>query len=746
MPLPFLIYPLVMRFKFLVLSLLPGLLAAQVKPVSARVDSVLALMTLQELVGQTNQYNGFWNATGPLPVGNDWVEQRVRALKQGGVGSVLNVAGVEQVRALQKVAVEETRLGIPLIFGLDVIHGYQTLAPIPLAEAASWDLEAIQNSARAAAREATADGINWTFAPMVDVSRDPRWGRVMEGAGEDPYLASRIAEARVRGFQGDDLSDPSTLAACLKHFAGYGFAVAGRDYHTTEYSAHTLYNWILPPFEAGVKAGAATVMNAFSAANGIPATGDSALVWGELRRRMGFTGVVVSDWGSMGEMTAHGYAADLRDAADRALAAGCDVDMESDGYLRYGVELARRNPADSLRFREAARRILTLKFQLGLMDDPYRYCGTARPDVRPDTYEMAVKSSVLLKNSGVLPLGAGLRVGLTGPLAAEKNGVLGNWRVSAKDQSAQSLAEAVAGTWTYVASSPHSVGQEAFHAELTLNHTDTRANDAAIKALRKHDVLVLAVGEHGYESGEGRSRASLRLSAVQQDLVRKALATGKPVVLVVYAGRPLILEPWIQDGAAAILWAWQPGTLGGSALADVLTGRREPYGRLPMTFPRHEGQIPMSYDGYATGRPGPKAEVFWSHYTDESNAPAYPFGFGMSYTKFDYRDLEVKPSATGWSATVTLRNAGTRAGSDVVQLYVGRQGNGQLYPVKALKGFKRVYLEPGGEVRVRLELPREALTQRDGQGRSVAFTQGTLTLTVGPNSQEGLTWTTTLTP
>jgi beta-glucosidase len=297
-----------------------------------------------------------------------------------------------------------------------------------------------------------------------------------------------------------------------------------------------------------------------------------------------------------------------------------------------------------------------------------------------------------------------------------------------------------------VASSPHSVGQEAFHSELTLNHTDTRANDAAIKALRKHDVLVLAVGEHGYESGEGRSRASLRLSAVQQDLVRKALATGKPVVLVVYAGRPLILEPWIQDGAAAILWAWQPGTLGGSALADVLTGRREPYGRLPMTFPRHEGQIPMSYDGYATGRPGPKAEVFWSHYTDESNAPAYPFGFGMSYTKFDYRDLEVKPSATGWSATVTLRNAGTRAGSDVVQLYVGRQGNGQLYPVKALKGFKRVYLEPGGEVRVRLELPREALTQRDGQGRSVAFTQGTLTLTVGPNSQEGLTWTTTLTP
>ncbi|MFZ9777331.1 MAG: glycoside hydrolase family 3 N-terminal domain-containing protein, partial [Schleiferiaceae bacterium] len=678
--------------------------------------------------------------------GNDWVEQRVKALKQGGVGSVLNVAGVDQVRALQKVAVEETRLGIPLIFGLDVIHGYQTLSPIPLAEAASWDLAAIERSARAAAREATADGINWTFAPMVDISREPRWGRVMEGAGEDPYLGSRIAEARVRGFQGDNLSDPTTLAACLKHFAGYGFPVAGKDYHTTDYSAHTLYNWILPPFEAGVKAGAATVMNAFSAANGIPATGDSALVWGELRGRMGFGGVLVSDWGSIGEMIAHGYAGDLRDAADRALAAGCDIDMESDAYLRHGVELARRTPADSLRFREAARRILTLKFELGLMDDPYRYCGAAKPNVRPAVYDMAVRSSVLLKNSGVLPLREGLRVGLTGPMAAEKNGVLGNWRVSAKDQSAQSLAEAVSGQWTYAASSPHSVGDEAFHAELTLNASDTKANAAAIKALRKHDVLVLAVGEHGYESGEGRSRASLRLSAVQQDLIRQAFETGKPVVLAVYAGRPLVLEPWIQEGAAAILWAWQPGTAGGQAVADVLRGKSEPYGRLPMTFPRSEGQIPIHYDAFRTGRPGPKAEVFWSHYTDESNAPAYPFGFGLSYTTFGYGNLRVAETPTGWTATVQVTNTGSRPGSDVVQLYVGREGNGQVYPVKALKAFQRVELEPGSSADVVLELPREALTQRDGQGRSIPFTRGTLTLTVGPNSAEGVTWTSTLNP
>ncbi|MGA0109839.1 MAG: glycoside hydrolase family 3 N-terminal domain-containing protein [Schleiferiaceae bacterium] len=733
-----------MRFGTFLLLALPLAAVAQRQPVAARVDSVLSLMTLEELVGQTNQYNGFWNATGPMPEGNDWVEQRVKALKQGGVGSVLNVAGVDQVRALQKVAVEETRLGIPLIFGLDVIHGYQTLSPIPLAEAASWDLAAIERSARAAALEATADGINWTFAPMVDISREPRWGRVMEGAGEDPYLGSRIAEARVRGFQGDNLSDPTTLAACLKHFAGYGFPVAGKDYHTTDYSAHTLYNWILPPFEAGVKAGAATVMNAFSAANGIPATGDSALVWGELRGRMGFGGVLVSDWGSIGEMIAHGYAGDVRDAADRALAAGCDIDMESDAYLRHGVELARRTPADSLRFREAARRILTLKFELGLMDDPYRYCGAAKPNVRPAVYDMAVRSSVLLKNSGVLPLREGLRVGLTGPMAAEKNGVLGNWRVSAKDQSAQSLAEAVSGQWTYAASSPHSVGDEAFHAELTLNASDTKANAAAIKALRKHDVLVLAVGEHGYESGEGRSRASLRLSAVQQDLIRQAFETGKPVVLAVYAGRPLVLEPWIQEGAAAILWAWQPGTAGGQAVADVLRGKSEPYGRLPMTFPRSEGQIPIHYDAFRTGRPGPKAEVFWSHYTDESNAPAYPFGFGLSYTTFGYGNLRVAETPTGWTATVQVTNTGSRPGSDVVQLYVGREGNGQVYPVKALKAFHRVELEPGTSADVVLELPREALTQRDGQGRSIPFTRGTLTLTVGPNSAEGVTWTTTL--
>jgi len=733
-----------MRFGTFLLLALPLAAGAQRQPVAARVDSVLSLMTLEELVGQTNQYNGFWNATGPMPAGNDWVEQRVKALKKGGVGSVLNVAGVDQVRALQKVAVEETRLGIPLIFGLDVIHGYQTLSPIPLAEAASWDLAAIQNSARAAALEATADGINWTFAPMVDISRDPRWGRVMEGAGEDPYLGARIAEARVRGFQGDHLNDPTTLAACLKHFAGYGFPVAGKDYHTTDYSAHTLYNWILPPFEAGVKAGAATVMNAFSAANGIPATGDSALVWGELRGRMGFDGVLVSDWGSIGEMIAHGYAADLRDAADRALAAGCDVDMESDAYLRYGVELARRTPADSLRFREAARRILTLKFELGVMDDPYRYCGATKPDVRAAAYEMAVKSSVLLKNSGVLPLAQGKRMGLTGPMAAEKNGVLGNWRVSAKDQSAQSLAEAVAGQWTYVASAPHSVGAEAFHAELTLNTSDTKANSAAIKALRTHEVLVLAVGEHGYESGEGRSRASLRLSAVQQDLIRKAFETGKPVVLAVYAGRPLVLEPWIQEGAAAILWAWQPGTTGGQAVADVLRGQREPYGRLPMTFPRSEGQIPIHYDAFRTGRPGPKSEVFWSHYIDESNAPAYPFGYGLSYTSFHYEELRVAETTRGWTATVRVSNTGSRAGSDVVQLYVGREGNGQVYPVKALKAFQRVQLEPGSSADVVLELPREALTQRDGRGRDVPFTRGTLTLTVGPNSAEGVTWTTTL--
>ena len=731
--------------RLLAFFLIPTALLAQVKDDAERADSVLALMTLEELVGQTNQYNGFWNATGPMPEGNDWLEARVKALKNGLVGSVLNVSGVAEVRALQKVVVEETRLGIPLIFGLDVIHGYRSLSPIPLAEASSWDLEAIEASARAAALEATADGINWTFAPMVDISRDPRWGRVMEGAGEDPYLGSRIAEARVRGFQGKDLADPSTLAACLKHFSGYGFPLAGRDYATTDFSAHTLYNWILPPFEAGVRAGAATVMTAFSAANGIPSTLDSAQLWGELRGRMGFDGVVVSDWGSIAETIAHGFAKDLRDAAKRSLAAGCDVDMESDAYLRYGLDLARSSRSDSLRFRESARRILELKFKLGLMDDPYLYCKQkSLPNVRPQAYEMAVKSSVLLKNKGILPLNSSLRVGLTGPFAADKNGVLGNWRVSAKDQSAQSLAEATEASWLFAPSAPHSIGPEAFATELTLNSTDFSGNDRALKALRSQEVLVLAIGEHGYESGEGRSRASLRISLVQQDLVRKAFKTGKPVVLVVYSGRPLILEPWMQDGAAAILWAWQPGSMGGSAVADVLKGLREPYGRLPMTFVRSEGQIPLHYDGFSSGRPGPKTEVFWSHYTDESNAPAFPFGFGLSYTSFDYQNLRVEPSGTGWTATLTLSNTGTRAGSEVVQLYVSRQGNGQLYPTKALKGFQRVTLEPGEVRDVQLILTRESLRQRDGLGQSHNFDRGILGITLGPNSSEGLTWTTDL--
>jgi beta-glucosidase len=486
-------------------------------------------------------------------------------------------------------------------------------------------------------------------------------------------------------------------------------------------------------------------MTAFSAANGIPSTLDSAQLWGELRGRMGFDGVVVSDWGSIAETIAHGHAKDLREAARLSLAAGCDVDMESDAYLRYGLELARSNRSDSLRFRESARRILELKFKLGLMDDPYLYCKQkSLPDLRPQAYEMAVKSSVLLKNKGILPLNSSLRVGLTGPFAADKNGVLGNWRVSAKDQSAQSLAEATEASWIFAPSAPHSIGPEAFATELTLNSTDFSGNDRALKALRSQQVLVLAIGEHGYESGEGRSRASLRISPVQQDLVRKAFKTGKPVVLVVYAGRPLILEPWMQDGAAAILWAWQPGSMGGSTVADVLRGSREPYGRLPMTFVRSEGQIPLHYDGFSSGRPGPKSEVFWSHYTDESNAPAYPFGFGLSYTSFDYQNLRVQPSGTGWTATLTLSNTGTRAGSDVVQLYVSRQGNGQLYPTKALKGFQRVTLEPGEVRDVQIFLPREALNQRDGLGKSLPFDRGTLGITLGPNSSEGLTWTTDL--
>ncbi|MEY2999531.1 MAG: hypothetical protein RLZZ02_1340 [Bacteroidota bacterium] len=732
----------------LVLMLAAGPAFAQKKPVAERVDSVLALMTLEEKVGQMNQYNGFWNATGPAPAGGD-AATKYTHLRNGWVGSVLNVQGVEEVRAMQKVAVEETRLGIPLIFACDVIHGYKTLSPIPLAEAASWDMPAIAKSAQNAAAEATSYGLNWTFAPMVDVMRDPRWGRVMEGAGEDPFLVARVSEARIQGFQGDDLASPLTMAACAKHFAGYGFSEGGRDYNTVDVSQHTLHTVILPPFEASAKAGVATFMNSFNTVEAVPATGNQALA-AILKDDWSFDGVLVSDWGSIGEMRAHGYSRDLKEAAMQAANARCDMDMESLAYVAYLAQLVREGKVTESIVDDAVRRVLKLKFDLGLMDDPYKYCnrgGAWEPKKSPwaaEAQEIAEKSAVLLKNDGILPIAKGQKVALIGPFGSETNSPLGNWRVSSDDYTAVSLEEGLQGVLkgkgrlTTSNGPVFLTGPINFPTEAAINTTDTSGMAVAVRAAKQADVVLLAVGEHGFQSGEGRSRMHLGLPGLQEELVRKVLEVQSEVVLVLYAGRPMILPKDIESRVKAILLVWQPGTMGGPAIANLLVGKRSPSGRLPMTFPREVGQIPLYYGAYSTGRPGPIDEVFWSHYTDGPNGPAYPFGYGLTYSKVDYGQTTAGLSADKKAVEVRVQiwNAGGTDVDEVVQVYVrDHHSSIAVQPVKRLVGFERVSLPAGATKTIVIQVPLEELHVKTASGSTAE--SGAFTFWAGPNSGAG---------
>jgi len=713
---------------------------------ASRVDSVLQRMTLEEKVGQMNQYNGFWNATGPLPESGN-PRERYEALRAGKIGAVLNVQGVAQVRALQRIAVEETRLGIPLLFGCDVIHGYKTLTPIPLAEAASWDLEAIERSARFAALEATAAGINWTFAPMVDISRDPRWGRVMEGAGEDPYLGARIAAARVRGFQGDDLSSPTTLAACAKHFAGYGFVQAGRDYHATDFSAYTLYNTILPPFKAARDAGVATFMNSFTAYNGVPSTADSFLMRGILKNDWAFAGFVVSDWGSIQEMTAHGYASSREEAAVLAANAGCDMDMESNAYVSHLAEAVKQGKVSMVVIDEAVRRILRLKFALGLFDDPYRYCSETREQfvigsaaLHENARDMAKKSMVLLENKGVLPLKKEEKIVLIGTLADDRTAPLGNWRVSAADETAVTLTE---GLKTYYPRLPYSPGpacwkgKASFQKEVEINERDTSGWAAAITLAKTAKTVIVALGEHGYQSGEGRSRASIRLPGLQEAFLRDLVQLHTCVILVLFAGRPLIIPDDIRTRLGALLLAWQPGTHAGDAIADVLVGNYNPSARLPMTFPRHEGQIPMAYNDYTGGRPGPSADVFWSHYSDMPNSPTYPFGYGLSYSSFVYSNREIRRADNGnYHVSVKITNTSAVDGKETVQLYIKQKSSSQgIPPAKQLVNFRQLFVAAGKSELVTFELKREDLVRYNARGERFLQT-GSFEVWLTPNSAE----------
>lgn len=678
-----------------------------------RIDALLAQMTLAEKVGQLHQLSSFFDPTGPVLEATDEAAL-FEKIRDGRVGSMLNVRGVEAVRRLQQLAVDGSRLHIPLLFGYDVVHGYRTIFPLPLGEAASWNPAAAERSARIAATEAAATGIDWTFAPMVDICRDARWGRIMEGAGEDPFLGAAFAAARVRGFQGTDLSAVDSVAACVKHFAAYGFAEAGRDYNTVELSPATLHDVVLPPFRAAVDAGAATVMTSFNEIAGLPSVASAQLQREILKGEWRFPGFVVSDWGAIRETLPHGFAADLRHAAQLSILSGNDMDMESSAYDRHLADLVTEGTVPHAVLDEAVRRVLRVKFALGLFDDPYRRCDPARerrlleaPEHLAAAREIASESIVLLKNAGsLLPLNPQVRrIAVIGALAADKDSPLGNWRGEGRRDSAISLLEgirAAVGPRTvvdYAEGAAVTIGDRFAAKDSQFNTTDRSGFRAAVAAARRADVVVLALGEDAWQTGEGRSQADIGLKGLQQELFAAVAAANPRVVVVLMGGRPLVLGP-VAERAPAILETWHLGSQAGHAIADVLFGKRNPSGKLPVSFPRTVGQCPIYYAHKNTGRPtGGDGRVFWSHYTDTPNTPLYPFGFGLSYTTFALSAPRLSATAIGprdtLRITATLTNTGARAGAEVVQLYVRDVVGSLTRPVKELKGFAKIELQPG---------------------------------------------------
>ncbi len=670
----------------------PGSIQNNPDHIDKRVDSLLALMTLEEKIGQMTLFTTDWGSTGPT-IREGYTED----IRKGRCGALFNSHTVKFTRELQRIAVEETRLKIPLIFGYDVIHGYKTIFPIPLGEAASWDMEAIEKSARIAAAEAAASGLHWTFAPMVDVSRDPRWGRVMEGAGEDTWLGCRIAEARVRGFQGRGIGNTDAVLACVKHYAAYGAPAAGRDYNTVDMSERFFREYYLPPYEAAVKAGAATVMTAFNDYDGVPATGNRYLMTDILRNEWGFKGFVVTDYTSMNEMVSHGVVATEKEAGELSLHAGVDMDMQGAIYQRFLEQSLKEGKASVAEIDEAVRRILRVKFQLGLFENPYKFCDENREkqvvfsaEHRAAARDVARKSVVLLKNEGgVLPLSKSANIAVIGPLADNRTDLIGNWSGAGDGNSCVSLLEGIksvcTGTVTYA---------EGCEVESTRKSGYLKAMEIA----RKADVVVVAVGERAMMSGEAAARAEIGLPGVQEELIKGLVALGKPVVVVLMNGRPLAI-PEVDRTAPAILEAWWLGTETGHALADILFGDFNPSGKLPMTFPRSVGQVPIYYNEKSTGRPFDPNSKWTSKYIDMPNTPLYPFGYGLSYTTFEYS--EPKPNKTTFKKgeplriSVNVRNTGKRPGEEVAQLYVRDLVASVTRPVRELKGFRKIMLAPG---------------------------------------------------
>lgn len=715
-------------------------LAAQTaaeKRIDKSVDSLLKLMTLDEKIGQMNQYNGPWAATGPLTNEGNLVGQ----IKEGKVGSMLNVTGVKRTRELQDLAMQ-SRLKIPLLFGQDVIHGFRTIFPIPLGEAASWDLNAMEAGARVAATEASAAGVHWTFAPMVDIARDPRWGRVMEGAGEDTYLGSLIAKARVKGFQGNGFGDTASVMACAKHFAAYGAAVGGRDYNSVDMSLRQLHETYLPPFKAAVDAGAATFMNSFNDINGIPATGNKYIQRDILKGQWKFKGFVVSDWGSIGEMINHGYSKDNKEAGMQAANAGSDMDMESRSYIQHLAALVKEGKVKMAVVDDAVRRILRKKFEMGLFADPYKFSNENRektqwnnPQHRVVARDMAKKSIVLLKNEKqVLPVSKQTgSIALIGPFVKAKSDHLGFWSYDWPDDSTR-----IVSLWDGVKSKVSAQTKMLYAKGCGITELDKTGFAEAVETARKADYVILTVGETRDMSGEAKSRSSIQLPGVQEELVKEIVSLGKPTVVMISAGRPLVFN-WTADHAPAILYTWWLGTEAGNAMADVLFGDYNPSGKLPMSFPRTEGQIPIYYNHYFTGRPAKNDSDrhYRSAYTDLSLYPKYAFGHGLSYSSFEYGEIQLSaPSfqaGQSLTATVTLTNKSKTAGTETVQLYIRDITASVVRPVKELKGFSQVTLAAGETRSVSFTLTADDLRFYNDQLQYI-YEPGKFKLFIGTSS------------
>lgn len=693
------------------------------------IDNLMGRMTLQEKIGQLN-----------LPVSGEIVTGQAKSsdvagkIRKGQVGGLFNVKGVENIREVQKIAVEQSRLKIPLLFGMDVIHGYETVFPIPLALSCSWDMEAIKESARIAAKESSADGICWTFSPMVDICRDPRWGRMAEGGGEDPYLGSEISAAMVKGYQGDDLTDKNTIMACVKHFALYGAPEAGRDYNTVDMSHLSMFNNYFPPYKAAIDAGVGSVMTSFNVVDGIPATGNKWLMTDVLRDRWGFDGFVVTDYTAISEMIAHGMG-DLQQVSAMSLSAGTDMDMVADGFLTTLEKSLKEGKVTMAEIDKACRRILEAKYKLGLFDDPYKYCDASR--VKKDIFtaenravarKIATETFVLLKNeNNLLPLQRKGKIALVGPLANTKANMPGTWSVAAASDKYNSLYESMKQSLAGKAEVLYAKGSNLMYdaqreAEATMFGREMRDPrsaqellDEALNVASQADVIVAAVGESSEMSGESSSRTNLEMPDAQRDLLTALKKTGKPIVLVYFAGRSTVMT-WEQENFPAILNVWFGGSEAADAICDVVFGDVSPSGKLTTTFPKNVGQIPLYYNHLNTGRPleaGKWFSKFRSNYLDIDNDPLYPFGYGLSYTTFRYGDLQLSNNSMNEkgkiTASVTVTNTGNYDADEIVQMYIRDMVGSVARPVKELKGFERIHLKKGESRTVSFDITAEQL-------------------------------------